>query len=41
MNYFIDNVKQLVGRGEDTSTVQWRIQIISFLEVLVSKLVEI
>ncbi|CAD8194397.1 unnamed protein product [Paramecium octaurelia] len=37
---FIEKVKQLLGRSEDQSKLVWRINTISFLEVIVSKLVE-
>ncbi|CAD8112133.1 unnamed protein product [Paramecium sonneborni] len=38
---FIEKVKQLLSRSEDQSKLVWRINTISFLEVIVSRLVEI
>ncbi|CAD8120325.1 unnamed protein product [Paramecium sonneborni] len=38
---FIEKVKQLLGRSEDQSKLVWRINTISFLEVIVSRLVEL
>ncbi|CAD8205107.1 unnamed protein product [Paramecium pentaurelia] len=38
---FIEKVQQLLGRSEDQSKLVWRINTISFLEVIISKLVEL
>ena len=41
MNNFIERVKNLIIKEEDSSRITWRINIVSFLEVLVSRLIDI